>query len=165
MKKTMIIIVLFAVLLISVSAYTGRVYEAAEGYKAPVVTLTKGDSSEVCLTDLKGRYVLLSFWASTDIQSRLSAASYNDVAASFDEERFCLLAVNLDRSERLFREIVRRDNLSAETQYHVSVGDAARLSADYHLADGLGSFLIDPEGRVVAKNPSVQTLTQILSTR
>lgn len=110
----MTVIVLFAVLLITVSAYTGRVYDAAEGYKAPVFTLAKSDSSEVNLADLRGRYVLVNFWRSNDVESRLSAASYNDAAKQFDEERFCLLSVNLDRSERLFREIVRRDNLSAE---------------------------------------------------
>ncbi len=59
MKKTMTIIVLFAVLLITVSAYPGRVYEAADGYKAPAITLTNSDTT-MSLADLKGRYVDLT---------------------------------------------------------------------------------------------------------
>ncbi|MDE5688005.1 MAG: TlpA family protein disulfide reductase [Paramuribaculum sp.] len=161
MKKTMTIIVFFAVLLISMSAYSGRVYEAAEGYKAPAFTLAKSDTT-VQLADLKGRYVLLSFWASCDAASRVDAARYSDYARSADEERFCLLSVNMDRSERLFREIVRRDNLSAETQFHVTGDVASRIAEDYHLADGFNSYLIDPEGQVIATNPSAEILTQVL---
>ena len=79
MKKTMTVIALFAVLLITVSAHSGRVYDAAEGYKAPAFTLSKSDST-VSLADLKGRYVLLTFWASSDAASRVSSGNYNSFA-------------------------------------------------------------------------------------
>ncbi|MBD5323312.1 MAG: redoxin domain-containing protein [Bacteroides sp.] len=162
MKKTISVIVLFAVLVISVSAYSGRVYEAAEGYKAPLFKVEKSDTL-VSLADLRGRYVLVNFWASTDAQSRLRANDYDALGDYYPGERFCHLSVNFDRSERLFREIVRRDNLSAKSQFHVSDGEAARLSGAYHLSEGLNSFLIDPEGKIIEVNPDVRYLKSILS--
>ena len=43
MKKTMFRIVLFAVLLFSVSANTERVYLSADGYKAPYFEVSGGE--------------------------------------------------------------------------------------------------------------------------
>ena len=61
----MFVVALFAVLLVSMSAHTERVYEAADGFKAPDITIENSHSS-VSLSDLKGKYVLVSFWASSN---------------------------------------------------------------------------------------------------
>lgn len=157
----MMSIALFIVLLFSVSANTERVYQAADGFKAPELTLTACDGSTVALSQLRGRYVLVSFWAAYDAESRIAASGYRDMALSMSEERFCLLSVNMDRSERLFREIVRRDNLSAENHIHVDGSQANRIIHDYRLTEGFKSLLIDPKGRIVAMNPSIETLTKM----
>lgn len=157
----MFIIAIFAVLLVSMSAHTERVYEAADGFSAPDLTVDNSHSA-LSLSDLKGKYVLVTFWASSNAQSRISAARYDDFSKSLDEERFCLLSVNFDRSERLFREIVRRDNLSAKSQFYVSGSNAETIFENYHLGNGFQSFLINPQGKIVATNPSNDTLKKIV---
>ena len=87
--------------------------------------------------------------------------SSEDQSSDNLQERFRLLSVNFDRSERLFREIVRRDGLSAKSQFHVKGSQANQLIKDYHLESGMKSFLIDPEGRIVAKNPTEKMLKEI----
>ena len=165
MKKTIKFFVIFAVLLVTVSAYTDRVYEAADGYKAPQISVANSNDT-ISLADLRGSYVLLNFWTSSDAASRLNALSYNEAAQNQTlGERFCLLSVNLDRSERLFREIVRRDNLSATTHYHATGSEAQAIAAAYNLADGFNSYLIDPEGRIIATNPSARTLDRLIAER
>ncbi|MBJ2185800.1 thioredoxin family protein [Paramuribaculum intestinale] len=154
------VIVLFAVLVISVSAYSERVFEAAEGYNAPSMTIENSDTT-LSLADMKGRYVIVTFWSSADADSRLRAYRYDEAAKLLPQERFCLLSVNFDRSERLFREIVRRDNLSAENHIHVDGSQANRIIHDYRLTEGFKSLLIDPKGRIVAMNPSIETLTKM----
>lgn len=157
----MLIIALFAVLLVSLSAHTERVFEAADGFNAPDITLENQHQS-VALSGLKGKYVLVSFWASSNAQSRILASEYDAFARNVNEERFCFLSVNFDRSERLFREIVRRDNLSAESQFFVSGNDADSIRDTYHLSGGFQSFLIDPQGKIVATNPSNSTLEKFV---
>ena len=154
------VIVLFAVLVISVSAYSERVFEAAEGYNAPSMTIENSDTT-LSLADMKGRYVIVTFWSSADADSRLRAYRYDEAAKLLPQERFCLLSVNFDRSERLFREIVRRDNLSAENHIHDDGSQANRIIHDYRLTEGFKSLLIDPKGRIVAMNPSIETLTKM----
>ena len=157
-------IVLFVFLLVSVAANTGRVYEAAEGYKAPLFTIEERDTT-LSLAELKGHYVLVNFWASSDAESRLRASEYDSAAGELAEGRVTSLQVNLDRSERLFSEIVRMDGLDAKTQIHVSDNAAADIAKAYRLKHGFNSFLIDPEGRIVEPNPSVATAVAVASAR
>lgn len=161
MKKTMSIIALFTVVLVSLSAHTERVFEAAEGYNAPLFTLTKGDNQpKVSLADMKGQYVIVNFWSSLDPESRMNAGMYDRLAR---EQRLSLISVNFDRNEGLFREIAGRDGLNEDSQWHVE-GDVARqLVNDYDLVDGnMRSFLIDPQGRVVAVNPDGTAVASIV---
>lgn len=161
MKRTMCFIAIFAVLMVSIAAHTERVYEAADGFSAPDLTLANNDTV-LSLTDLKGKYVLVSFWSSSHAQSRIATADYNDFSLSQGTERFCFLSVNFDCSERLFREIVRRDNLNAKSQFFVSGKAAETIKSNYRLANGFQSFLIDPQGKIVATNPSTDTLKKIV---
>lgn len=160
----MAIIVIFAVLLGLGSAASSSAVDGTIGSQAPMFKIERADSS-VALDNMKGKWVLLQFWASSDAASRIACKNYSELEqnqrSSNPGERFHLLAVNLDRSERLFREIVRRDGLSAETQFHIEGNRANQLINDYHLESGMQSFLIDPSGRIVAKNPTEQTLTQL----
>lgn len=157
----MSIIALFTVVLLSLSAHNQRVFEAAEGYNAPLFTLTKGDTVSVSLADMKGRYVLINFWSSLEPSTRLAARMYDRLARSGAEQQLSLISVNLDRSQGLFREIVGRDNLSEDKQWHVAGKEAESLVEDYNLQHGLNSFLVDPQGRVVAINPSKEQLAAI----
>ena len=40
--------------------------------------------------------------------------------------------------------------------------EAVKITEAYHLDNGFKSFLIDPEGRIIATNPTSVTLTQVL---
>lgn len=158
MKKTMSIIALFAVVAISLSAHTERIFEAAEGYYAPDFSLTRGDSVAISLADMHGRYTLVCFWSSEEPQTRIAANEYAAFARNADATRFSLVSVNLDTSGSLFREIVRRDRLDEATQCHVDGPEARRLVDAYNMRHGLSSFLLDTDGRVVAVNPTRATL-------
>lgn len=160
----MAIIVIFAVLLGLGSAATSSAVDGTIGSQAPVFRVERNDSS-VALDNMKGQWILLHFWASSDAASRIACKQYTELEQSQPAdnpgERFHLLAVNLDRSERLFREIVRRDGLSAKSQFFIERSHAVKIMDDYHLDKGLSSFLINPEGKIVAKNPSEQQLIEL----
>lgn len=159
----MIFIVFFVVLLISVSAHTDKVIDAKNGYIAPSLTLDY-EKETLSLEELKGKYVLLSFWSSTDAISRVACNEYTSFSKQVNaEEQFCFVSINFDKSEGLFKEIVKRDNLNARTQFNVQGDEANKIKRTFHLEDGYNTLLIDPTGRIVATNPSTTALTKILS--
>lgn len=165
MKKTMMIIALFVVLVFTVSFRPDRDYRASLGYEAPELSLrSAADSSAVVdLASMRGRFVMVNFWAAFDAESRIAAHDFDRMAAEIDTEQLCLLQVNLDSSERLFREIVRRDRLNAAQQFTISAQEAKSIEQAFNLGSGLQSYLIDPSGKIVAVNPTPSTVAQILA--
>ncbi len=134
-----------------------------KGYSIPELTLQR-DNEMLSMQSVKGKYLLLSFWSSTDAQSRLACNQYDAYAKSFGEAgNLCLVSVNFDCSEGLFKETVRRDNLAAETQFNVKDEKAERIKKDFHLEKGFRSILVDTAGIVIATNPDRAALERILN--
>ena len=160
MKKAILFIASFAILIISLSAFTDRATAPLIGYKAPQIVLMQGDET-VTLSGCNGKYVLLNFWTASDADSRLKCNTYNHISS--DKDNLSLLSVNLDRSDALYREIIKRDGLNSKTQYHVEGSQAARINDQYRLKGNMKSFLIDPEGRIIAVNPDPQNITNLVN--
>ena len=92
----------------------------------------ENNDSTVALDQLKGQWVLLQFWKSSDAASRIAVKQYTEMESKLDSltvERFNHLAVNMDRNERLFNEVVRRDGLDAGSQFHASGSRAEKLKS------------------------------------
>ena len=163
----MSVVALLAVLLLTVSARTERLYQAAEGFKAPSLVIESNDSTDgISLTDLRGKYVLVNFWSSTDAQSRIMAKDYDLISGDYDAERFRHVAVNTDHTRSLFREITRHDGLDATVHYYYAdAANSGRMTDDWHLESGFRSFLIDPQGHILAVNPTRETLDRTFGSR
>lgn len=158
----MFVIVLFVVYLISVSAHTEKVVDAREGFSAPYFKIENSEM-QLSIDEMKGKYLLLTFWSSSDAESRIMCNEYARFMRNEDTgKRLSHVAINFDRSERLFQEIVRRDKMNAETQFYVQGDKAQQLKKDYRLENGLRTYLVDKQGRVIAKNPTTKQLKQIL---
>lgn len=100
MKKTMSIIVFFAVLLLLGSAATNNAIDGVKGFQAPIFKVERNDSV-VSLDDMRGHWVLLQFWSSSDAPSRIAGKQYTAIEQKLNDgqsaERFHLLSVNMDR--------------------------------------------------------------------
>lgn len=164
----MMFIASFAVLLVSLSAAIDTRRNASIGSKAPSLTVERADSI-VTLDGLQGKRVVLSFWSAADGESRLlqnkisamvsSVADANPTAKNVE-----VLSVNLDRSERLMREIVRLDNLDNDSQFFAgNSGYASQIRDAYEMKNGLRTFIIDEEGRIEKVDPTEDELIQVLN--
>lgn len=163
MKKTVSIIALFALFIISVSANADRVVQAAEGCIAPAIEINDTTSGATTLADLKGKWTLINFWDSCDPVSRIAASDYDDLAATMTSgSDFTLLSVNLDSNKEIYREVSRRDNLSEGTQINVNLSESPRLAADYYLDRSRNAYLVDPRGVIVAVNPTPAYIRRLI---
>ncbi|MDE5608557.1 MAG: peroxiredoxin family protein [Muribaculaceae bacterium] len=158
MKKAILFIASFAILIISLSAFTDKASAPVIGYKAPELVLQQ-DNQAMTLSSFKGKYVLLNFWTTSDADSRMKCNFYDDITS--DKDNLSLISVNLDSSSALYREIVKRDGLNTESQFHMEGTQAAKIHEVYRLNKNLKSFLIDPTGRILAVNPDAQRLAAI----
>jgi len=159
MNKTLLTIATFGLLTLFSSAYYSTPADSKAGYKAP--DLQMGNNNDLSpLRQHRGEMVLLTFWSSVDVQSRLANLHYDRLSRQ-SNARYTHITVNMDRSASVFDGIVMADGLNRATSYHSSVQAQENLMRAWRLEDGFHSFLIDPQGVIVAVDPDDKTLNSL----
>ena len=115
------------------------------------------------LSDLKGRYVLLSFWASYDAQSRMQNASLNNALRASANNNVELVSVSFDEYKSVFEETVRKDQIVTPTCFVETEGESSGLFKKYRLSRGFSNYLLDDNGVIIAKNNSAAELSSYLN--
>ena len=110
------------------------------------------------LTDLKGKYVLLSFWASYDAQSRMQNASLSNALRSTSQD-VEMVSVSFDEYQSVFQETIRKDQIVTPTCFVETEGEDSRLFKKYRLNRGFTNYLLDGNGVIIAKNISAAELS------
>lgn len=75
------------------------------GDKAPTFTIC-GEKQLIDLKDLRGKYVLLSFWASYDALSRMQNATLNHAVAQANNVE--MVSVSFDEYKSIFNETIKK---------------------------------------------------------
>ncbi len=122
----------------------------AVGQLAPDITLTSPDGKEYSLSDLKGKIVLLDFWASWCRPCRQENPNVVKVYEKYKSQGFTVFSVSLDGSKQRWESAIEQDKLT--WPYHVS--DLKKWQSAPAALYGVRSipraFLIDREGKVAS---------------
>ena len=116
------------------------------------------------LSDMKGKYVLLSFWASYDAHSRMQNASLSNVLRSASRnENVEMVSVSFDEYQSIFEETIRKDQIVTPTCFVETKGESSGLFKKYRLGRGFTNYLLDENGVIIAKNISAAELSAYLN--
>jgi peroxiredoxin len=121
------------------------------GEFAPDFVSSRPDGSQVALREFRGSWVLLSFWASWSPGSRMENPYLAKAWLSHKEEKFMIIQVGIEEDPARWTQAIRQDDLG-----WVQASDLRGWNtpaADLYQLDRIpANFLIDPEGRIQARD-------------
>ena len=121
----------------------------APGKPAPDFEETKPDGTTMKLSDLKGKVVLLDFWASWCGPCRRENPAVVKLYEKYKDQGFTILSISLDKDKAKWEAAIVKDNLSWPN--HVS--DLKGWTSNVGRLYGVGSIpftvLVDTEGNII----------------
>jgi peroxiredoxin len=119
------------------------------GEIAPDFVSSRPDGSELALSDLRGNYVLVSFWAGWSQLSRDENGILNQANSTYREYPFKILQVSLDENREVWTAAIREDGLEGEQVSDLLRWDSPVVNL-YQVEKIPSNILVDPSGKVVA---------------
>jgi peroxiredoxin len=121
------------------------------GSKAPEIALPTPQGDTVRLSDLRGEYVLLDFWAAWCKPCRVENPNLVKAYDRYHGKGFEIYQVSLDRDRDAWVKAIEKDNLD---WYHVSDLQHFQSAAaqKYNINAIPANFLLNPEGVIIDKN-------------
>jgi peroxiredoxin len=141
-----VVAVLLAVMLYRVVPYL-EIHNVEVGDKAPGFALTDDNGQGMSLSDFRGKYVLLNFWATWCPPCVEEMPSLSGLHEKLKDLGLVVLGISVDESKEEYERFLERARLTFPT-----VRDPERsVSARYGTVKYPETYLIDPEGVVIRK--------------
>lgn len=105
----------------------------------------------VSLSSLRGKYVLVDFWASWCGPCRRENPNVVEAFNRYKDKNFTVLGVSLDRGKPEWLEAIKADGLAWTHVSDLKFWSNA-VAQQFNIGSIPQNFLIDPQGKIVGKN-------------
>lgn len=121
------------------------------GQTAPDFTMGTIDGKTIKLSSLRGKYVMLDFWASWCMPCRQENPNVVKVYNKYKNKNFTILGISLDKDPVAWKQAVDQDKLTWTHASELKDFESPTVRA-YQVEAIPASFILDPSGKIIARN-------------
>lgn len=132
-----------------------------QGDNSPEIVLPNQNDEEIALSSLRGKIVLLQFWAAEDRGSRIINPVLVEAYKKYKRKGFEIYQVSIDKNRIEWVDAIDQDKLT-----WINVGDmngSIHATNVYNVQEIPYNYLLDKEGNIVAKNLKGPALDKTLA--
>lgn len=135
----------------AIREYINGQKKTSVGAIAPDFALADTSGKKIALSELKGKYVLLDFWAAWCAPCRQENPNVVQAFKTYKDKGFTVFGVSLDKERKSWLKAIQDDELQWQ---HVSDlkfwgSEAAAL---YGITSIPRNFLLDPNGKIIGRD-------------
>jgi len=122
-----------------------------KGTNYPNITIKNTQGKEVSLNSLDGKFIVLSFWASQDLNSRKQNVTLKKLYKKYKTKGLEIYQVSVDQDEKLWKAAIKEDGLNWINVCDLENGSGLAVR-NFNVQQIPGNYLISKEGDIVGKN-------------
>ncbi|MDO5979076.1 peroxiredoxin family protein [Flavivirga spongiicola] len=103
----------------------------------------------ISLDSLKGKYVLLDFWATWCSPCIKEIPNLKDIYGKIDKSKFEIIGIVGDSSKESLKKIIEKDSISWP---QILSTESNKIKESYGVQGYPSTFLLNPQGVIIAKN-------------
>lgn len=142
-----------------------RLAALGQGAPAPLFDIESLTGSRLRLSDFKGKYVVLDFWATWCGPCKVELPGLRKLHEKFgSDDRFAIVSLSLDKDSEVLRKFVEKEKLNWS---HGIVVDRSKIDVPkaYGVEGIPAVFLIGPDGKIILSRPRYEQLKRELTNR
>lgn len=132
-----------------------------KGGDAPEIELKSPSGKTIKLSDLRGKMVLIDFWASWCGPCRRENPNVVEAYKKYNDKKFIngkgfeIFSVSLDKDAKKWEEAIKKDGLIWKNH---GIDNGSKAAMDYGVRSIPSGFLIDGDGKIVAMGNELRGL-------
>ncbi len=141
----------------------GQLEKVQIGQIAPDFTLPDTEGNPVSLSDFRGQYILLDFWAAWCPPCRRENPNVVETFNKYKDKNFTIIGISLDYNKENWLKAIADDKLTWTHVSDLKYWDS-EIPALYGVRGIPANMLLDTNGVIIAKNIMGEKLSETLNT-